>query len=90
MSLTSGIAVGIALIKPGGTANGTNWINIDDKGDTLTQSVLDKNYSLSDTIYTFAVGIALIKPGGTANGTNWINIDGKGDALTQNKITKEM
>lgn len=35
--------VGIALIKTGGTANGTNWVNIDDKGNTLTQSVLDKS-----------------------------------------------
>lgn len=35
--------IGIALIKTGGTANGTNWINIDDKGNVLTQSVLDKS-----------------------------------------------
>ncbi len=40
MSLSSSIAVGIALINPGGTANGTNWINIDYKGNALTQSVL--------------------------------------------------
>lgn len=41
MSLTSGGPVGIALISPGGTANGTNWINIDEEGNMLTQEILD-------------------------------------------------
>lgn len=43
MSLTSGSAVGIALINPGGTANGTNWINIDSKGNALTQETLNNS-----------------------------------------------
>lgn len=44
MSLTSGgVAVGIALISPGGTANGTNWVNIDEKGNMLTQETLDNS-----------------------------------------------
>lgn len=33
-------AVGIALVTPDGTANGTNWINVDGEGDKLTQAAL--------------------------------------------------
>ena len=43
MSLTAGTPVGIALINPGGTANGTNWINIDSKGNALTQETLNNS-----------------------------------------------
>lgn len=34
---------GIALIAPGGTANGTNWVNIDGKGNLLTQEILNNS-----------------------------------------------
>lgn len=33
-------AYGIALKAPGGTANGTNWVNVNSDGDTLTQADL--------------------------------------------------
>ena len=43
MSLTADTSVGIALINPGGTANGTNWINIDSRGNALTQETLNNS-----------------------------------------------